>query len=210
LTKAQERKLVSTYKDKPGDWSIAVGVLICLVGLGFVLSTLFYFRPRYVALRDHGRVATGIAIEQVTSSRTTNKGRVRNSFGVLIGYNPANSVPYNLSADIDEDAPTTLPPTTPSMTGDELVAELAGSMDALLAKPTFPFSYHMSLSKAEQGSIPLGTRISLTFLPESPQTAQLTQDVRSYSTFTPMAMGLGFFLGGVILIFLGVKKRSLS
>jgi hypothetical protein len=196
--------------DKPGDWMIASGGLLLILALGLGGTTLFGFMPKYNALRDHGRVAQGIVIEHVDETRTTNKGRTRHSFAVLIGYNPAVSTPYNLSAEADEDTPTILPPPQKAMTGDELVASLSGIVERAISAPTFPHQYRMGVSKEEQDATPLGTKFSITFLPESPDKAQLTRDVQTYSPLLPLAGAMLLAFGGVACIGIGAKKRAVA
>jgi hypothetical protein len=194
--------------DKPGDWMVASGGLLLLLALGLGSTTLFGFMPKYNALRDHGRVAQGIVTEHVDETRTSNKGRTRHSHAVLIGYNPALATPYNLSAEADEDTPIASPSARKAMSGDELVASLSGIVGNAMSAPTFPNQYRMGVSKEEQTATPLGTKISITFLPEAPDEAQLTEDVRTYSPLLSLLGTMLLTIGSIVCFGVGIRAKT--
>jgi hypothetical protein len=184
-------------KDKPGEWMIAIGALMLLGGIGLAGGTVFEVMPEYDALRDHGMVANGIVMDKEVSKRTSRKGRRTTEHHTLIvGYNPNTARPFNPAAEADEDTPTTLPPASKAMTGEEVLASIAGMMDEVMSTPAFPNSHRMGVSKDEYETTEIGTRISITFLPEAPSKSQLTEDVRSYSP-------VGALAGSIVLVLIG-------
>lgn len=196
-------------KDKPGEWMIALGALMLLGGIGLAGGTVFEIMPEYDAMRDHGMVANGIVMDKEITKRTSRKGRRTTEHHTLIvGFNPNTARPFNQAAEPDGDTPTTLPPAPKAMTGDEVLASIAGMMDEVMSTPAFPNSHRMGVSRDEYETTEIGTRISITFLPEAPSKAQLTEDVRSYSPVGALAGSIALILIGGWACVSGARKRK--
>jgi hypothetical protein len=190
-------------KLRPGEVWIIVGMLPLLAGAIWLPILLFDKMPAYSALTAKGHTVEGVVWSKEVET-TTNSRRRRNSssenYYLVIAFDPGRGVPYG-----SQDDPVDAPPHAAPKSGKDIVDGLFRS-----AKPGVGGDARIRVNAGSHERFEahsIGDAISVTFLPGDPDSAKLTERVRSFNPWPQVLGAVALLLGGIVASWFGFRRR---
>lgn len=195
-------------KLRPGEIRIVIGMLALLGGLIWLPVLLFGQMPEFRALKSEGRTVEGVIRAKETQLASGSRRRRESAgenFYFVVAFDPRRGVPYGPA---NSAAGKEAPPAAPR-SGKDIVAGMFGpkSGSSVPAMGSVTVRLHAgSYANFEERSI--GDGISVTFLPDDPRRAKLTDAVHRFDPLPSILAALGLLAGGIVTILSGFKRRA--